>query len=282
MTTLTRCYQVAVIVVLIFHLENVSCSYSNGFITLRGFKTKEWLDEVEATTETSVKLRKKFTKTPYVKYENTYKLRFQPVNPMPRLYSHKFAQQQQEETTTQPTIDITTTALTMITEIPEEPMEPDVTPEPTEPPITPAPETEPPDLETTTMKPTSTTTSPTPLKPSTTFTTIMKPSSPFPFNLAAKLKNLFVYGSPSQVNLIQKHGSVDTKGKTKSKGFLSLFEVIKFANTKCTVTMGDIRTMQGICYHEFECKSLGGISTERCGEGLGVCCICEFVVANKN
>ncbi|XP_073819676.1 uncharacterized protein [Musca autumnalis] len=171
----------------------------------------------------------------------------------------------------------------------EEPMEPEVTeptiPEteapptksPTEPP-TPPPPTEPatelptePATEMPTIAPTTTTE--TPLKPPpTTFTTIMKPPGYFPFNLANKLKNLLVFGSPSKVNLIQKHGLVPTT-KTKSKGFLSLFEVIKFANTKCSVNMGDIRSMEGTCYHEFECKNLGGIPTERCADGAGVCCI---------
>ncbi|XP_037821373.1 uncharacterized protein LOC119610297 [Lucilia sericata] len=246
-------------------MEYVSCSYRNGFITLRQFKTNEWLEEVEMTTETSAKLKKKFTKPPLVTYENPYKLRFQPGKPMPRLFWQRYPQQQQEEsaTTTESGMEITTTVMPIVTEMPE----PEVTEEPTEPP----PETEPP--ETTTSKPKTSTTSPRPTKLPTTSTTIMKPSSPFPFNVAEKLKNLFVFGSPSQVNLIQKHGSIDTKGKTKSKGFLSLFEVIKFANTRCSVSMGDIRSMDGICYHEFECKSLGGISTEKCGEGLGVCCI---------
>lgn len=65
----------------------------------------------------------------------------------------------------------------------------------------------------------------------------------------------------------------------KSKGFLSLFEVIKFENTKCSVAMDEIdirvRALEGTCYHEFECKSLGGIPTEPCAEGVGVCCVCE-------
>ncbi|KAM7362316.1 uncharacterized protein ACRADG_013081 [Cochliomyia hominivorax] len=265
-------------------MEYVSCLQPNGFVTLKRYKTTEWLDDVEANTESSVKIRKHFVKTPYVLYENPYKLRFHPKNLKPRLFWHKFPQQQQQEegdgettTTTEATV---ITEEPAVTEMPEEPMEPEVTEVPTDPPAPPPPppETEAPEPETeapmtTTMIPITTSTFVPPPKPSTTYSTIMKPSSPFPFNVAEKLKNLFGYGSSSQLNLIQKHGGTDTKGKTKSKGFLSLFEVINFANTKCSVNMGDIRTMEGICYHEFECKSLGGIATERCGEGLGVCCI---------
>ncbi|XP_039947908.1 uncharacterized protein LOC120766453 [Bactrocera tryoni] len=85
---------------------------------------------------------------------------------------------------------------------------------------------------------------------------------------------LLFHGAPFKLNLLQqKH----TTKKTKSKGFLSLFEVIKFENTKCSVAMDEIdirvRALEGICYHEFECKSLGGIPTEPCAEGVGVCCV---------
>lgn len=107
--------------------------------------------------------------------------------------------------------------------------------------------------------------------PSTTRTSIMQPTS-FPGKLALKLKQL-IFGSPVEANLILKQPSAP---KSKGKGFLSLFEVIKFPNTKCSVSMGDIRTMEGVCYHEFECKSLGGIPTESCADGVGNCCICEY------
>lgn len=278
---LTRFLGSYLIFLLIYQMNYGSCSYRNDFVTLKRFKTNEWLDGEQMTTESSVNLRKQFVKRVHLLYENPYKLRFHPKQLKPRLFWHKFPEQQQEEMPT-------TTEAAVVTEEPEEPPDPEVTEEPTEapppPPETeppepeteaPEPETEPPPPITTIMPITSSTLSPKPSQPSTTYSTIMKPSSPFPFNVAEKLKNLFSYGSASQVNLLQKNGALNTKGKTKSKGFLSLFEVINFANTKCSVNMGDIRSMDGICYHEFECKSLGGISTERCGEGLGVCCICE-------
>ncbi|XP_016982760.1 uncharacterized protein LOC108047174 [Drosophila rhopaloa] len=102
---------------------------------------------------------------------------------------------------------------------------------------------------------------PVPTPPSSTKTSIMQPHQ--------TLKNL-LFGSPVEANLILKTPNAP---RSKGKGFLSLFEVIKFPNTKCSVSMGDIRSMEGVCYHEFECKSLGGIPTESCAEGVGVCCV---------
>ncbi|ALC46982.1 CG14280 [Drosophila busckii] len=170
-----------------------------------------------------------------------------------------------------------------VTEMPEpEPPEPTI---PTRPPVDPPPDSPdpPPDPPTTEMMPTPMMPSPTPQptmrptappppplppRPSSTRTSIMQPQT-FPARLAHKLKQL-IFGSPVEANLILKQPNA---AKPKGKGFLSLFEVIKFPNTKCSVSMGDIRTMEGVCYHEFECKSLGGIPTESCAEGVGACCI---------
>ncbi|EDX12353.1 uncharacterized protein LOC6727470 [Drosophila simulans] len=102
---------------------------------------------------------------------------------------------------------------------------------------------------------------PVPTAPSSTKSSIMQPHQ--------TLKNI-LFGSPIEANLILKKPNAP---RSKGKGFLSLFEVIKFPNTKCSVSMGDIRSMEGVCYHEFECKSLGGIPTESCAEGVGVCCV---------
>ncbi|KAH8292433.1 hypothetical protein KR054_009913 [Drosophila jambulina] len=99
------------------------------------------------------------------------------------------------------------------------------------------------------------------LPPTSTKSSIMQPHQ--------TLKNL-LFGSPIEANLILKKPNAP---RSKGKGFLSLFEVIKFPNTRCSVSMGDIRSMEGVCYHEFECKSLGGIPTESCAEGVGVCCV---------
>ncbi|XP_055850596.1 uncharacterized protein LOC129915154 [Episyrphus balteatus] len=77
------------------------------------------------------------------------------------------------------------------------------------------------------------------------------------------LKNL-LYGSASDATLFQ---------APKGKGFLSLFEVFKFENSKCSVSFSDIRLLHGICYHEFECNSLGGTAMGACANGVGVCCV---------
>ncbi|XP_011294130.2 uncharacterized protein LOC101889317 [Musca domestica] len=266
--------------------------YGNGFVTIKRLPPPELcrndacLEDVAGRDQR----QRSFLEMKYRLYENPYKLRFQPMKAMPRLFWHKFPQKQQEL----PTTTVMPTEVPEVTELPsepeeptestEEPMEPEITeapipeteaPPPTEPPAPPPtePATEEPMVtEIPTIMPTSTI-SETPLRPpGTTFTTIMKPPGYFPYNLATKLKNLLVFGSPAQVNLIQKHGLVPTV-KTKSKGFLSLFEVIKFENVRCSVNMGDIRSMEGTCYHELECKNLGGIPTERCADGAGVCCI---------
>ncbi|XP_011183930.2 uncharacterized protein LOC105213083 [Zeugodacus cucurbitae] len=99
--------------------------------------------------------------------------------------------------------------------------------------------------------------------------TIMRPPQ-----IGVTRPQLLFHGAPFKLNLLQQQRPIK---KTKSKGFLSLFEVIKFENTKCSVAMEEIdirvRALEGVCYHEFECKSLGGVPTEPCAEGVGVCCV---------
>ncbi|KAH8399483.1 hypothetical protein KR215_011695 [Drosophila sulfurigaster] len=215
-----------------------------------------------------------------------YTLRYQPG-----FHLQKFAQQMEPEMTMAPPAPQEMPA-TEMPAMPTEPaspapttMPPDEEPEPTIPmrpttePLPDPPQTMPP----TDMMPTPAPSDmmpmpmPTPRPsmrpsvpptPSTTRSSIMQPQT-FPGKLALKLKQL-IFGSPVEANLILKQPSAP---KAKGKGFLSLFEVIKFPNTKCSVSMGDIRTMEGVCYHEFECKSLGGIPTESCADGVGACCI---------
>ncbi|EDW38515.1 GL12640 [Drosophila persimilis] len=159
----------------------------------------------------------------------------------------------------EPTIPMRTTSAP-VEPLPEEvspsppPGTDEMMPSPTPPP-TPPPEMKP------TKRPTMRPPPGPPMLPSSTKTSIMQPQQ--------TIKNL-LFGSPIEANLILKQPSAP---KSRGKGFLSLFEVIKFPNTKCSVSMGDIRTMEGVCYHEFECKSLGGIPTESCAEGVGVCCV---------
>uniref|UniRef100_A0A1I8PBI4 CUB domain-containing protein n=1 Tax=Stomoxys calcitrans TaxID=35570 RepID=A0A1I8PBI4_STOCA len=277
-----------------------SLHHHGKFVTFRQLNESNASNADDSLEENSVNISAKMPydrglmRITYRLHENPYQLKYQPLYPMPRLFWHKFPQKQQEQPMTTP---MPSEEQPMITEMQtEQPMEaeteaapptaaeteaPPIVEPSMEPEMPPLPETDMPTIAPTDQMmmttPTSTnattsTTAPS-LKPSTTFTTIMKPPGYFPFNIADKLKNLLIFGSPSKVNLLQKHGNVIPKGKTKSKGFLSLFEVIKFANIKCSVNMGDIRSMEGTCYHEFECKTLGGIPTERCADGVGVCCI---------
>ncbi|KAH8310785.1 hypothetical protein KR044_003015, partial [Drosophila immigrans] len=214
-----------------------------------------------------------------------YTLRYQPG-----FHLHKFAQQVEAETTVAPP-EMPTEMPAMPTEpappapstMPPDEPEPTIPMRPTTEPLPDPPETPP----STDMMPTPVPSDmmPTPMPmpmptprpsmrpsvpptPSTTRSSIMQPQT-FSGKLANKLKQL-LFGSPVEANLILKRPSAP---KAKGKGFLSLFEVIKFPNTKCSVSMGDIRTMEGVCYHEFECKSLGGIPTESCADGVGACCI---------
>lgn len=58
--------------------------------------------------------------------------------------------------------------------------------------------------------------------------------------------------------------------------FLNLFSLIKFENVPCITAMKPLRQLMGTCYNEVDCMGLGGIAVDRCANGFGVCCICEF------
>lgn len=49
---------------------------------------------------------------------------------------------------------------------------------------------------------------------------------------------------------------------------LSIFQVVKFANTECTSS-----SKNGTCFTKAECDNLGGTSSGTCADGFGVCCI---------
>ncbi|KAH8256454.1 hypothetical protein KR032_007644 [Drosophila birchii] len=155
----------------------------------------------------------------------------------------------------EPTIPMRTTIAPTEEPSPSSPTDPMMMPTPSKPPK-PSPSSGPRPSPKPSMRP-----SVPPLPPTSTKSSIMQPHQ--------TLKNL-LFGSPIEANLILKKPNAP---RSKGKGFLSLFEVIKFPNTRCSVSMGDIRSMEGVCYHEFECKSLGGIPTESCAEGVGVCCV---------
>jgi hypothetical protein len=60
--------------------------------------------------------------------------------------------------------------------------------------------------------------------------------------------------------------------------FLNLFSLIKFENIPCITAMKPLRQLSGTCYNEVECAGLGGIAVDRCANGFGVCCVCEFLL----
>ena len=53
---------------------------------------------------------------------------------------------------------------------------------------------------------------------------------------------------------------------------LSLFSIVRFANTACTGT----NSYNGTCYTSAECSSYGGTGSGTCAAGFGVCCIGMF------
>lgn len=68
--------------------------------------------------------------------------------------------------------------------------------------------------------------------------------------------------------------ATDLPHATKSKlaKFLSLFTVIRFANTPCPTADG----VPGTCFHRLECISMGGIASGTCARGYGVCCLFQL------
>lgn len=97
---------------------------------------------------------------------------------------------------------------------------------------------------------------------------IMKPSNKtLLYNVSwigNRLKNI-LFGNGQTVISSPKHG----------KGLLNLFDIIQFENSVCTVTT-EINEVTGICYSAAECDSYGGIAVDKCAQGVGVCCVCEF------
>ena len=59
-----------------------------------------------------------------------------------------------------------------------------------------------------------------------------------------------------------------TESERDSK-VLSLFTVVKFANTACSSSLGP----NGTCYTATQCRSLGGAARGSCAHSFGVCCV---------
>lgn len=96
------------------------------------------------------------------------------------------------------------------------------------------------------------------------------PSSPLPQRgffrnmldyIGAKIKQFFTYGLQFSLPSSQQGGP----------RFLNLFNVIKFDNIPCVSS-----EMSGTCYHDEECRKMGGVAVDRCADGFGVCCACQL------
>ena len=57
--------------------------------------------------------------------------------------------------------------------------------------------------------------------------------------------------------------------ETRDGKVFSIFNVIKFPNSECAGT----NSLNGTCYTNTECTSLGGTSSGSCASGFGVCCV---------
>lgn len=109
-------------------------------------------------------------------------------------------------------------------------------------------------------------------------TNIMKPNNKtllYNVNLIGnRLKNILFGNGRTVLNAPPNH---NTK---QGKGLLNLFDIIQFENTICTVTT-DINEFTGICYSAAECDSYGGVAVDVCAQGVGVCCVCEWVFSES-
>lgn len=80
-------------------------------------------------------------------------------------------------------------------------------------------------------------------------------------HLHTRIKNLF---------------SLDINTNPNTQRFLNVFNIIKFQNIPCASTNPPLTSLNGTCYHKFECDQLGGIAVDTCAGGFGVCCVCKL------
>ncbi|XP_004524132.1 uncharacterized protein LOC101453132 [Ceratitis capitata] len=241
----------------------VMATYLSDFVTLR--RQSNWSSEEIAPDRNSSKVLSDDRRQWHSDIADHYQLRFKPLRQMPRLYWPKLTQE--EVSTELITTDVVATVSN--TELPAEDYKE----------IAPVTTTAAQPILNTTITTTATATATTTVVSLPTVSTALASnvmnSIMRPPQISDAMQNLLFHGSPFSFKLLQQQKQ-DGK-KSKSKGFLSLFEVIKFKNTKCSVAMEEIdirvRALEGVCYHEFECKSLGGIPTEPCADGVGVCCV---------
>lgn len=103
---------------------------------------------------------------------------------------------------------------------------------------------------------------------------IMKPNNRYEHALnflANRMKSLLYYSNDHtrpESELVSPH--LVSLGK-----ILNLFSLIRLDNGPCVAGHKPMRQLSGSCMNEAECINFGGISMNRCANGLGVCCICE-------
>lgn len=89
--------------------------------------------------------------------------------------------------------------------------------------------------------------------------------------LASRMKSLLYYSNDHtrpESQMVPPH--LISLGK-----ILNLFSKIRFDNGPCVAGQKPMRQLSGSCMNEAECLNFGGISMNRCANGLGACCICE-------
>lgn len=103
---------------------------------------------------------------------------------------------------------------------------------------------------------------------------IMKPNNRYEHALnflANRMKSLLYYSNDHtrpESEIVSPH--LVSLGK-----ILNLFSLIRLDNGPCFAGQKPMRQLSGSCMNEAECLNFGGISMNRCANGLGACCICE-------
>lgn len=103
---------------------------------------------------------------------------------------------------------------------------------------------------------------------------IMKPNNRYEHALnflANRMKSLLYYSNDHtrpESQMVSPH--LVSLGKV-----LNLFSLIRLDNGPCLAGHKPMRQLSGSCMNEAECLNFGGISMNRCANGLGACCICE-------
>lgn len=106
---------------------------------------------------------------------------------------------------------------------------------------------------------------------------IMKPNNRYEHALnflANRMKSLLYYSNDNarpESQLMPPH--LLSLGKV-----LNIFSMIRLDNGPCIAGHKPMKQLSGSCLNEAECINFGGISMNRCANGLGVCCVCKIFI----